>query len=741
MSISDIQKEKFLNVLYKNLYAAGNRPTETEILQFFSEYFSAHEPGQPLAINAQIFRQMGFSNVEIFNQRMLHTLFNTETLYDSIFENSNAMLAATTALNKRLETLKAKRIALEAKVDDLIFSNQNSEGYFSSYSDRFSNLDGTDLKYTTAFVDTTIGRVSLPTLNSSVFDLLSTNSVISSNPTYSLSFNKSQIDLNKSFSDESFFSSVFDGLENTEWNKTFSFDSIGVVSFSINLPIAKNVTLSKIEGRLNTISPTEIYVKINYADASIQPEILSKKSTKDYDRFSFTFNPGNIGSIDLFMVKTQPDLIEENKLNKYSYRYGIRDISISGQYYDRSAVFVSKALSLKQSDNSALVIDAVSIDASESSIQNGSVSYFVCQDNESADSLSDFFWQPISKNYDPTNSYPTVVNFNGSSLKSKKILSTTTGVDNEIQKIPLLSKKDSKNLNEQNPTVDLYPDQSIYRIGKINISDNPISSYILEGVNLVNGNYVNYAGSLYDEKNGLSTWGNILSSKTNTRQLYKLPTYEITNNSLFFTGPNLSGISLLLEAKIFCANDITVRHLFVKNDSTSKQWGVGIYLNNEVSIIPAGVSSETVQWNFKAGINTLKVAIDIAGSANGSISLMDAKSLLDYGLVYTQYYGYVDPLEFKSNRSVYDNVFTIENFFGNKEIFSRSNIRDKSRIFYYTNNPDSVKKIRFRADFSRGKNPLSTPAIDSFKVKFKNSQQFSDLSNQLSADNSSTSNL
>lgn len=739
MTISSIQKQKFLNTLYKNLYAGGNKPDEQEILEFFSKYFSKYEPGQPLEINSQLFRQLAFGQTEIFNQQMLHALFNTEVLYDSIFENSDELMTVATALNKRLNNLKIKRITLENKVDDLIFSNQNSDGFFAAYSDTFASADGSDLNYTSAFVDTVNGKVCLPTLSSSVFDLLSTKAISSGAPTYSLSFNKTQIEVNKQFSDESFFGSVFDGLDNTEWQNIFYFDTVGLVSFSINLPITQNVILSKIEGRINTISPTDIYVKINYADSTKVAEILNKKSTKDYDRFSFNFEPGNVGSIDIFFVKNEPDFIDGNRVNRYGYRYGIRDIAISGQYHDKAASFVSSPISLNSNNNSNLVIDAVSLEVDEQS-QDGSIVYFVAENNESAQSISDFSWIPISPEQNIKNSFSQTVNFSGSTLKSKKILTTETPSASEIKKIKLVPKETSKNLNEQNPTVNLYSGQTIYRIAQIDQLDNPISSYLLDGINLVSGSYINYQNDIYNETDSLSTWNNILSGKSSVRKIYSIPEYEISNNSIFFSGPNINSISVLLQAKIFCANDITVRHVFTKNDNVSKDWNVSINLNGRPTIISAGESSGLVEWNFKTGINNIKVAIDIKGSANGSISLMDSKSILNYGLVYNQYYGYVDPIEFKVNRSIYDKVFTIENFFGNKEILCRDNIGTNARIFYYTNNPEPVKSIRLRADLARGRNPLASPALNYFKLKFKNSENYSDISSkELSLNNSTTS--
>ena len=604
-----------------------------------------------------------------------------------------------------MNNLKIKRITLENKVDDLIFSNQNSDGFFAAYSDTFASADGSDLNYTSAFVDTVNGKVCLPTLSSSVFDLLFTKAISSGAPTYSLSFNKTQIEVNKQFSDESFFGSVFDGLDNTEWQNIFYFDTVGLVSFSINLPITQNVILSKIEGRINTISPTDIYVKINYADSTKVAEILNKKSTKDYDRFSFNFEPGNVGSIDIFFVKNEPDFIDGNRVNRYGYRYGIRDIAISGQYHDKAASFVSSPISLNSNNNSNLVIDAVSLEVDEQS-QDGSIVYFVAENNESAQSISDFSWIPISPEQNIKNSFSQTVNFSGSTLKSKKILTTETPSASEIKKIKLVPKETSKNLNEQNPTVNLYSGQTIYRIAQIDQLDNPISSYLLDGINLVSGSYINYQNDIYNETDSLSTWNNILSGKSSVRKIYSIPEYEISNNSIFFSGPNINSISVLLQAKIFCANDITVRHVFTKNDNVSKDWNVSINLNGRPTIISAGESSGLVEWNFKTGINNIKVAIDIKGSANGSISLMDSKSILNYGLVYSQYYGYVDPIEFKVN----------------------------------TNNPEPVKSIRLRADLARGRNPLASPALNYFKLKFKNSENYSDISSkELSLNNSTTS--
>jgi hypothetical protein len=106
--------------------------------------------------------------------------------------------------------------------------------------------------------------------------------------------------------------------------------------------------------------------------------------------------------------------------------------------------------------------------------------------------------------------------------------------------------------------------------------------------------------------------------------------------------------------------------------------------------------------------------------------------------VYSEYYTYVDPLELRFNRSSADKVFTIDNVFGNKEILSKKNIKPNSRIFYFTNSPTAVSRIRLRADLTRGANPLQTPVLNSYKVKFKNSQTFAEATDTLLQNNASS---
>lgn len=739
MTISSIQKKKFLETIYKNYFSSGIKISEEKVLELYSRYFSRNVVGQPIKLNPELFRSTEFSNVDLMNQRNAQVLLNIENLYDAIFENSEELFDTTNALNNKIEFLKKRRAQLEAKIDDLIFSNQNSDGFFASVSDNFQTGNSVDYSLSSIFLDTEARKVTIPKVNSAAFNLISSDSIISPDVRYTLSFNRSVIDSNKSFSDNSFFGSVFDGLSNTEWFEIFDFESIGVVTLSINIPINQYANISKIEGKLNVVTPVDIYAKINYVNDEFPSEVVSKKSSKDYDNFSFEFTPGIVSSIDLILSKVDPDYVDETATKKYLYRFGIRDISISGQNYETSGIFVSKPHSLKTKDNKNLVIDSVSIDVEEGVNNAGTIQYYIAENRGNETSLSDFSWIPIAKPYDLASSFQSTIGFSGSSVMSKLIVDTPNAANNQIKKIDLKQSSSTVNINEENPTSTLYSDQSIYRIARIDRFENPYSSYILEGINAISGKYVSYNTPIYDEQEKLSTWTQINNGFNTARQVVEIPEYKISYDPVFFTGMNTSQVSILLPFNLYCPNDIIASHVFTKNDSMSLNWDVAIYVNDLKYVIPAGVSSQQIEWRFSQGINKITVAIDCPQSASvargpsakGSISLMDSQSILNYGIVYSRYFSYVDPLELRYSRNEFDNVFSIDNVFGNSEIISRKNIKSNSRIFYFTNNPQPVTSVRLRADFTRGNNPLSSPSLNSYRIKFKNSSSFSDISSKM----------
>ena len=382
MNISDIQKKKFLDNVYRLLYSTGisetektvRKPDEREVKRLFDEYFSQNRIGVPLSVDINLLRNTPILDPDLMNIFMSRSLLNMEVLYDSIDENTKKLMDTITVLNKKFYHLKDRRAALEAKIDNILFSLSNTDGYFYSFSDSFANLQNVDLSLTNAFVDTENRKVTLPKLKSSVFEFNAPGAINLQNVTYSTYFNGSVIQEGRQVPD---VSNLFDGLTNTHSTIEHSSASAGACALVINIPLSTPFIVSKIDGRLSTSSAVSVIAEIVSSTNTNDVQFRRKQSNGDYDRFSFDFAPQTSGNIRVTLIKYEPDIIDLSQPNnRYKYIFTFRDLVVSGQFYDANATFVSSPLSIPAGDNNK-VIDAVSIECINQNYEAGEINYFV----------------------------------------------------------------------------------------------------------------------------------------------------------------------------------------------------------------------------------------------------------------------------------------------------------------------------------------------------------------------------
>jgi hypothetical protein len=117
---------------------------------------------------------------------MVNSVFNLEIIYDSLFENNEQLMSVITSLNKKIENLKAQRASLETKIDDLLFANSNTDGFFYSFTENFNGVENVDLDLSSAYVNIANKYASLSSLRSEQFNNLTMDNIISSSPTISI---------------------------------------------------------------------------------------------------------------------------------------------------------------------------------------------------------------------------------------------------------------------------------------------------------------------------------------------------------------------------------------------------------------------------------------------------------------------------------------------------------------------------------------------------------------------------
>lgn len=722
MNISTIQKTRFLNNIYKILYCSGTKVNEALVKSAFSEYFSANRAGFPIDVNYNLLRSVDKTNVDLLNQIMVNTIFNVDILYEGILENNEKLFSVVTSLNKKLESLKTKRVELESKIDDMLFVNNNTDGYFSAYTENFANANKLDLNLTDSiFYDPALKNATISKLDSDQFNVVSMNNLSSISPVFETKINgqvvPQSIDLTN-------FSNIFDGLSDTYWSHTIFLSEPRSVSLSMNIPIGVFSLVSKIDGIILTSSPLSVTAVTTSTNPDVAAQVNFKDAKSDYDSFSFSVPSDSYSSIEIILQKNEPDFIDQNTTAPYAYKFGLRDLAIGSRYHAANGVLISAPISIPSNQNSLLTIDAVAIDVVEQVGKGTSISYFVAPDNPNAESISDFSWLPISPSNSGSTGFNSIVYLDGS-VRYNKYIKNNPDKD-DLAYLPLSSI--SQNINEINPTKDIYFEKEVYRIAALDSSVYYLNPILLGDINsfkhcykitqptdieldqeYVAGDVFAVESSYYKD---LSFWNSTISDEP--ANLFK----SVLKEQLGSIIPGInSPASGYISSFISRDSAVGVSHTVIKS---SIDFDLAIYLNGVmIGDLPRGILNKSIQFNFISGINKILITYDKNYSGIISFSLMEGLSISRYGTIFANSFRYLDPLEFQGRASSDGYYFTLDTVFGRKEILATKSISGNSNFIYTVNNPLNVPAVRYRVDMNRYSNPYSSPALQSIRLKFK----------------------
>jgi hypothetical protein len=479
---------------------------------------------------------------------------------------------------------------------------------------------------------------------------------------------------------------------------------------AITIPVSVFSLISKIDGVVYTSSPLNVTMTARYNDTS-KPDVLrSQNSRGDYGTFSFAVPSDIYSSIELNLYKNEPDYIQENSSSPYVYKFGLRDLVIGSKYYARSGFLISAPLRLPSNQNSNLVIDAVSVEAKEQILAGTSLNYYIAPDNPLAESVSDFSWTPISPSGSESSGYSSLVYLDGSLRRNIYIKNSPD--TNDISYIPLSSN--SKNFNEMNPNTKIYVDKNIYRIAALSSDISYVNPVLLANVDCFKHSYVVIPGeNLNNSKyKDLEYWNSTLKDKPANLLSSTL------KEQLGSINPGINTYSSgYIQTNIMRTAPVSVIHTATKS---SANFNLAIYLNGVlIADLPKGVSSKAVQWDFSSGINNIVISYDKNYVGQMYFSLAEGLNISRYGSVFSDYFLYLDPLEFQ-NKATEDNYyFTIDTVFGRKEILASKYISGDSNFIFTSKNASTVEAVRYRVDFTRYDNPYITPILESIRVKFK----------------------
>jgi hypothetical protein len=510
----------------------------------YNQYFSFNELGEPVKLDINRLQASNLLDHHTINEMMINTILNLEVLYDCVMESNNEIFSIITTLNNKLENLRSKRKEIESKIDQLLFANSNSDGFFYSYLENFATTSGVDLDKSSCFVDLINNNVTIPKIVSELSNQITNQSLIPSSITGTVTFNNKII---SELSNLNGFDAVFDGLNDTFWLHEHFADLPGVASFTILLPIGSSFAISKIEGSIISQSPCSIFVKAISSANNTTEVIRSKDFKEDYNRFSFAIPSDFYSSIAITLYKNEPDKILNSPNSPYVYSFGLRELSIGASYYDERAQLVSYPISLPSSDNNLLTIESVAIDAKAQIVNGTDLKFFVAADVENANSISDFNWIPIEPSNFDSDADPNLVNLVSSSniLEYIDVASETGSYDYQI--IPITNTgaenavSDAFNTNDRNPIQLPFSDKTVYRLASLNNSSNYKLPSLLSSINnfrsyWLPGDSSKFANNL---AGSLTSWASIIADPTYVELSKNIFTNYSSNFNSVFPGPGV----------------------------------------------------------------------------------------------------------------------------------------------------------------------------------------------------------
>lgn len=736
MSIERIQKQRFLDTIFKMYHSLGIEPSYNDLSILFGQYFSLNKPGDPVPVPYNALDASNTIDVNSLNRIMSTLLYNVDVLYDSFQDDLDSLYSIISSYKFRLDNLKNKRAEVEKKIDDHLFALKNTDGFYYSVSNAFNDLEQTDITNTTAYVDTEARKVSLPKMSSGLFNYVGNFLNTNSSATLSVFFDGQIVDGPRAVD----FSNAFNGLNNSRWSYTTASNmtghrsnSIGLctLKITVNTAAIQSSPISVVEGKIISRKAVDTSVIVNDAVNASNSLYFSKNGSTDYDVFSFNFEPKPASTVDIFFAKAEPDYVitDANEIKKYVYEFGIDELVVASPYYDSSAVFYSNKIEIIDNKNENLVVDAVMLETNDQ-IPNGcAINYYIAEDNGLQSDVNLLNWTAISPTTNLTSSEENIIRFNGTTTRAMTVVEPSSSsiipTEQEFIKIPRTTTYSNpiQNYFYQNDSNNIG--FNLYRFAKFPNGINPITPYILENVRnkQLKINYVQ--GTSLDQ----SSWQQILAGYR-TDVVVTEDQSDISSTDLFFSGNNIPNGSVRLSTNVYADSDVMYNKRFLKS-ADAQYWDINIFLNGrQLARIEPGVLSSSITWNFNKGQNSIVIVINKSSNVSsaattfqGSITLMEGMSISNTPGIraYQNYLFYVKVEDLRRLYSNTDNVFSIINYENNNEIVYRrtEEIASGSVVHYLQNLDNGISGLRLRADLSRGQSAYASPAIISYKLKFR----------------------
>ena len=729
-SIRQTQTQRALQDIAHALYSRGVDPMLAEIFGRLNRYFGQYPAGKPLPMGISGLSRDGVSDHESYNELMRNLALNLDILYETSLNHVDDVLMLNDAIHSRVQNLKSKQRRLEAQINDHLMVHHNSDGYFYTISDNFSDIQLVDTTLTSARVDTESGAVTIPSISDHSYQL-GPNHIGA--PSVSVTVNGQQ----HAYRQISPFSGALeDGLNNLMWAIEVELDKPSEVYATVDIPVYSGdgpIEITRIDLKPYGMSPVQSWMEV-YDPASGVFVNFGARAKTDSLKMTFVDNVPGTTTVRMHLRKTEYDYTQRRDGGlRYRYVFGAKAITMLHSIYEKNARLVSLPLSTPTEARDSLIIDGISVDVDVDVPSGGDVRFFVAAADpidfsavEQSDvrHVADLNWHEITP-IRSTEKDRKLVRFDGAATQTKLITDNPT--NDQLQLIPIAPSGPEQ---DRNPSHTIIEGVDVYKITQLDSEPLVNSLTLLEGVNTTRIYSKSIDSSLQFADMDIGYWADIFRNQAD-ELILDYGKIDIGNG--FFYGGDVGAPGRDIYVETFLETQSSYNTFLAemqKVDDRSRTWDVKAFLNGRpLGNLPAGVNSTRLPWSFQDGLNHVVVMVRIPlESAQpmpyvGVLSLMgDAPNLPSYGAVRLDKWNYVDEFTMRYNEMGQPKTFTVKDglLISRREPTANFQLRYSSKTGY------GPEAIRFMAELSRvSNNPKITPKLNSYRLRFSYSGDYS----------------
>lgn len=404
MSIRDKRYAKALNKILREELQKGNLPTSREFISKLNEYTSKNNLHGP-ALNFKNIREHSLARDTDYNKTMDDTYGDLETLYESIIEQHDTSIKHFNKFEVEKNKLDYELNALETKLKELILL-YGQEGYLNSVYDIFVDFSHINTEKTDANVDISKHEVRIS-------DIKNRSKKISPEAVTSFELLPTIKAVTKLQSVSGTTADALNDKATSSWQVLALTDEKLDVSGYYTVSFKEKQSMNRISLNLQTVKP--VYIRIEITSDNINWTPLPYYEEGLYVNSQYTFDFPTIEITQLRIMMAKPEADSETVLNqgsgamKYSYLFGIQNLSFFTFQYSLEASLYSNVHDVEPDAKKNFTIDKVSLHVDEELPSGTDIKYYIAIPTDT--DMTNLEWKSISPVNRDTPQFDQMIDF------------------------------------------------------------------------------------------------------------------------------------------------------------------------------------------------------------------------------------------------------------------------------------------------------------------------------------------